>query len=707
MSQALQTDISILRLDRGHRDREAPTVRAVEPDRGIAPAEGKGNLYILLEVDGSGNGLPRLYRELLSTIQETYYYYKGDIAQSLTAALRAAHAYIQQHNQYHSTDFVAGATCLVATGGEIVSAQAGPTILAVQTDVGLQWFSPLNDENFSSLGEQATPSVEIGRVEGAPGVVVVAMSSSWANYLEVSLMNEATKVPRAQAVADQLAGIGIDAKEELTLLVVTFTAAGSGAGKSASPAPAVATQRPAAAPTESWDDDATDEEWEQEQADAEQASQVGGIRGRRLRRKQAAAEKAQAKPEKAEKKTRGAPSRRVPYALAIVAVLIIGALAVTAGMWYLQGRERADLFERYITGAEVNWQAAVGTTDENQARLYLQAAEEQLAQAAFFFPNHPKVETIRNHIAETQAVVNHVQPILAGFDVPLTTFSDPEREPVDVFVSGLNVYVMDRGMGTLNRYRLDEATGDRLANDGEAETLLTSGQTVGGRRIGELAHAVWAPATGNRTASGPLVLDRSNQLFSTVEGLGPINVATSDNPDLVFVADMDYYSGNLYLLDTNESQLWRYRPTGDSYTEAPEAYFSAENPVNISSVVDAAIDGSVWLLHPNGTILKFFGGEQEAFALDVVDPPIGDAVALWANEADIPGGRLYIGDGASNRILVFDKQGKLLSQLMPAGQPGVLNDLRSLWVDEATGYLYALTASALYQAPLPPIENPS
>ncbi|NOX60986.1 MAG: hypothetical protein GXP42_03425 [Chloroflexi bacterium] len=701
MSQALRTHISILKLARGRRERHTPTARVVEPATGIAPARGKGNLYVLMELEGPARSRARIYREMLNTIQEGYYYHSGDAAESLTAALQAAHGYLREYNQYHATDFRAGATCLAATGSEIVLAQAGPTILAVRSAAGLQWYSPLNNEDYRSLGDDEPPTVEVARTEGEAGLVMVAMNSAWANYLDVRLTHEATAVPDAQAVADQMAGIGIDAEEELTLLVIALTESDE--------APAPEMERPyrpesgmAAAPPqveEAWSLEAGPEELDLGEAfgDMDQVA-ARGVRRKpkiELKRKPRAKKPKPARPK--------GPPRRIPYAVAILVTLILIVAAVTAVMWFMQGRQRADLFEQYLNGAQVNLDAAAREVDESQARIYLQAADEQLAQAALFFPDHPEVERMRILIDEMGAKVNRVQPMLTGFDTPLVNFDPGSESPTRVFVDGLSIYVLDPKAGTLARYQLDEATGDRLADDGAAEVLLRAGESVEGRTINELAHAVWAPAMGNRTATGPLALDRGNQLFGWVEGLGAVNVKMAENPDLGFVADMEYYFGNIYLLDKSGSELYRYRPSGESYTEPPESYFAAETRVNLSGVIDMAIDGSVWLLHPNGTVLKFFGGEQEAFALDVVDPPIGDAVSMWANEVDSPGGRLYIGDPAHNRVLVFDKQGKLLSQLTPAGRPNVLRSLRSIWVDEATDYLYALTETALYQAPLPAI----
>ncbi|HEY51949.1 MAG TPA: hypothetical protein G4N94_00650, partial [Caldilineae bacterium] len=572
-------------------------------------------------------------------------------------------------------------------------------------------------ENYVPLGDEELPSIEIGRVAGHPGVVIVAMNSAWANYLEVPLMLEATRTPRAQVVADQMAGIGIDAPEALAVLVVTLgeeskpaagpapVAAAGAATVAAKPSAAIPAAKPGRWEEEQayWDSAKQEPKQPQRQAPdkKEKAAGVMAGLGARLRRSRKERPQKEAKPAKKKRKT----VRRIPFVLAIVIILAVAVAAIAAGTWYYQGQQRIQFFNKFMGGARVNLEAARSTTDENQARRYLEAAGEQLDQAEQFFPEHPDVTALRAEILEVTAEINHVQPLLAGFDQPLITFTEPDREPHDVLVHGLNIYVLDSGRDVFERYQLDEATGDRLAGDGAPELLLQSGVTVGGRRTGELAEAVWAPAMSNRTSSGPLVLDRSNQLFEISDALGPVNVTLAENSDLGFVEDMNFYAGNLYLMDTTASQLWRYRPSGESYTVEPEPYFAEDASINLNNVIDLTIDGSVWLLHPNGTVLKYFAGIQESFALDDVNPSLSDAVAIWANDVEAPGGRLYIADAGSDRILVFDKQGKLLQQLTPVDHPGVLRDLQDIYVDEVSNYLYALTESSLFQVSLPPIET--
>ena len=711
MAQTLKTEVKILHLVQGKRSSHAPSARIVEPTSGLAPSRGKGNLYILIEFDADDTSrLGSLHRQVLNVIQETYYNARGDVVASLTEALQAAHVLLQRYNADAGTDIIAGATCLVVTSQEVISAQAGPTILAVSSDQGLQWFSPLNDENFVALGEDAPPTVEIGRVPAHSGVVMVAMQSAWAHYIEVPAMMEATAVAKAQTVADQLARLGFDANEDLTALVVTLTSPDAGkasAKKGAAVAAGAAGAGVVAAElADEWEDEP---EWEEMyDTPATPASASEQKTGKKTSRK-AAKTKSKSKPKsKGKSKAKSKKPKRLPYIIGFILILLFGIAAVTAGMWYYQSRQRVYLFTQFLNAAQTQLQGAENTQNVEQARSLLLVAQTQLDQAEQLFPDHPEVRKMRAQILSRQAEVNKVVGLMAGFDLPLIQFNTkPNADPSTVFVNGLSVYILDPGREVFERYLLDDATSDRLAEDTEnPRVLIKSGATVEGRTVGKLSEAVWAPTEGNRTASGPLVMDHSIQLFGINEGLGPVNVALADNPALQFVGDMHFYNGNLYLLDTVGNQLWRYRPSGANYMNPPEPYFPADTPVDLKSVIDVGIDGYVWLLYPNGSMLRFLSGVQEPFALEAVDPPLTQAVALWMNLADPPAGRIFIADAATNRVLVFDKNGRLLAQLTPLEHNEALKDLQDIYVDEMTNTLYLLTKDALYQSPLPTI-NPA
>ncbi len=710
MTNPLKTDVQIVYLHQGRRRAHAPMALVVEPKTGRVSQTDKGNLYVLIELDGGDpQDKQSLYRKLVEIIADTYYAASGDVVSALTEAIHAAHQHLQAFNQQHRTDMVGGVTALVVTGQDVISAQAGPTILAVRSRQGLQWFSPLNHEDYIALGEDAIPAVEIGRVPSHPGVVIVMMNSDWAGYLEVPLMLEATSVPKALAVADQMAGIGIDAEEELTALVITLVAMRAG-GKApvppreTRPQPQVQHEKEAEPDWASiYDLPAAEAASAKKPSSAKGKAALAGIAGLKKRLPKPKVSKAPAKT--STKPAAVKKPRRLPYVMGIILILLLGVGAVTAGMWYYQMQQRQQLFEKFLVGATNQLEGAQRLEDIEQKRQALQFAEQQLSQARRINPDSPRIQQIEAQIRQYQAEINKVVGLMAGFDLPLIPFDAyPGADPNTVFVNGLSVYVLDPGRGVFERYQLDDATGDRLADD-KPKVLLSTGDQVEGRVVGQLAHAIWAPAAGNRTVTSPLIMDQSTQLFGISEGLGPVNVALKENPQLQFVNGLYYYNGNIYLLDSVGQQFWRYRPSGSNYQNPAEPYFPPETTVNLKSVIDVGIDGYVWLLYPNGSMLKFLSGIQQPFALEQVAPPLTQAVALWVNAAEGELGRIFVADAATNRVLVFDKNGKLLAQLTPLEHAGVLDTLKDIYVDELTNTLYLLTETALYQSPIPNLQT--
>ncbi|NMC36594.1 hypothetical protein GYA49_06130 [Candidatus Beckwithbacteria bacterium] len=119
------------------------------------------------------------------------------------------------------------------------------------------------------------------------------------------------------------------------------------------------------------------------------------------------------------------------------------------------------------------------------------------------------------------------------------------------------------------------------------------------------------------------------------------------------------YSNNVYVLDKNLGQLWRFRGIKDSLAE-PDAFFSQEQ--DLQEINDFAIDGSVWLLRADGGVEQYTMGLRDAyypsFSLDV---PLKNPQRIITDE-DCK--NLYILDQANNRIVVISKQGEYVGQYL-------------------------------------------
>ncbi len=154
------------------------------------------------------------------------------------------------------------------------------------------------------------------------------------------------------------------------------------------------------------------------------------------------------------------------------------------------------------------------------------------------------------------------------------------------------------------------------------------------------------------------------------------------------VASVAVYNGRLYTLDTKNNQIFRHNRAGNGW--ATGTAWLTES-IDVAAAVDIAIDGSLYLLYPTG-VTKATQGTRAAFTLSEIDPPLFAATSLFTTVAL---DRLFIAEPASKRVLVFSKEGRLISQLYSES----FSDLRDIAVVDST--VYVLAGSTVYALEVP------
>lgn len=119
-----------------------------------------------------------------------------------------------------------------------------------------------------------------------------------------------------------------------------------------------------------------------------------------------------------------------------------------------------------------------------------------------------------------------------------------------------------------------------------------------------------------------------------------------------------FYGSKLYSLDAATSQIWRSAAVAGGFS-GETAYVKATS-IPLSNATGLAIDSSVFVLTNTGSVVRFLSGGQEGFALNPIDPPIRAASGIWTT---VDSQQLIITDPADKRILIFDKNGALKSQI--------------------------------------------
>jgi hypothetical protein len=338
-------------------------------------------------------------------------------------------------------------------------------------------------------------------------------------------------------------------------------------------------------------------------------------------------------------------------------------------------------------------QRALDSGDTRTALNLLSDAEDFAENNVELVGSSAPVNQLLTSIRELSDDASNVQP-LYQLTSPLIAFP-AGATPTRLIVQDQEIYTMDPGRGVVERYRLDE-TLERVP-DGVGQPVLRTGDTVGGARVGTLVDIAWLPPVpGYDDKAALVVLDAENQLFSydpRVEG--PRALTLADKEAFGPLRQVETYLGRIYLADAGNGQMWRYG-AGQYAQAAPTDWFN--EPLRLEELVSLRIDGDVWLLMRNGQVLRYRDGAQLPFSLDPNVGLVREAVDLFVGDGTNP--FLYIADGGSGRIWVFDKEGVYQKQLA-APEGDALRGLSSIFIEDVTDSLFLLTSSSLYKHPLP------
>lgn len=179
------------------------------------------------------------------------------------------------------------------------------------------------------------------------------------------------------------------------------------------------------------------------------------------------------------------------------------------------------------------------------------------------------------------------------------------------------------------------------------------------------------------TKSGAFKLDLEDETLAKV-------VEPEENWD--GIKGFSTYMENLYLLDTAAGQIKKYLATGSGYL-APQDYL--EEPGDFTKGTDLTIDGLVYVLKEDGTVLKYLQGTKEFFQVSGLDRELGRTTVCYTNpEVD----NFYILDQENKRIVVLEKTGEYKAQYVAE----VLGEARDFVVDQERKKIYVLVGSRVY-----------
>ncbi|MFA4834274.1 MAG: hypothetical protein WC619_05580 [Patescibacteria group bacterium] len=146
------------------------------------------------------------------------------------------------------------------------------------------------------------------------------------------------------------------------------------------------------------------------------------------------------------------------------------------------------------------------------------------------------------------------------------------------------------------------------------------------------------------------------------------------------------YNNLLYFLEKKDGQIYRYRKAEGGFS-SKEKWM--KDKADFSKATSFSIDGQVYVLNADGSVLKYLKGEKQDFALKAIDPPLTAATKIIVSpELEY----IYILEPASKRLAIFNKAGEFLSQY----QFDKLDNLKDFDVDEKGKKIYLLDGTKVY-----------
>lgn len=155
---------------------------------------------------------------------------------------------------------------------------------------------------------------------------------------------------------------------------------------------------------------------------------------------------------------------------------------------------------------------------------------------------------------------------------------------------------------------------------------------------------------------------------------------------------MSLYNGRLYVLDTANQTIWRYSPIGSGFGQ--ETAYLKTPSADLAQGLSLAIDSNVYAGLSDGRLLKFLSGAPVAWESTLVDPALSEVTSIWTS---VDGERIVVLDAKSKRVIVYDKNGKLLSQLVSA----TFQQPTSMTVDPKGKKIYVSDQAKVLQFDLP------
>ena len=363
---------------------------------------------------------------------------------------------------------------------------------------------------------------------------------------------------------------------------------------------------------------------------------------------------------------------------AAIAVLLLGALAY----WQFPGsvqESREDKFVMLVAEARESNARAQATNDSGLKRQLLADARVKLDDATKIHADSPDVQALQSDVTAALNVLNAVYDVKdATILADLAQVVTGDLGATQIALGGDATYVLDAEGKRVLRVPTAGGAPETVFEEGKPVNLLTAARPV---------KIAWSEQT-----SSLIILDEQRQSFTYFPGQGTLPLSVRDSDSLGSTDAIAASAGNLYLLDREQNQVWRYLPGQGGFDSERTALL---DQAELADAIELAVAQDVYVLDAVLGIRRFVLKAETDFMLAGIDTPLASPASL----SILPGSnRIVVADTGNKRIVVASADGRFLRQIVSAS----FTDLRAVSVDEGAGIMYVLNGDTVLRASFPP-----
>jgi serine/threonine protein phosphatase PrpC len=405
---------------------------------------------------------------------------------------------------------------------------------------------------------------------------------------------------------------------------------------------------------------------------------------------------------------------RPPFPWALLALLVIAVGGLVSYGIYISDQNSTDLAEEYFAIADQRLAEVSGATDEASAIERLDIASEALDEVraspevtrsnVVLWTRYLELQrAYERSLAAVQRVTFFDEPqVLASHPLPNGQFSSVVVPPplsgiTDTAVlEGLNyLYALDADAQNARLYRIPREGGAAVAH-------LSPNQTVGTSVVGPLRATLWRI---DQTVAVDESTTGFGYYFRQGDSWNYSKLGASEIWNVRDRLDIEEYDGNLYVWGAEPNEVLRFR--SGFYGDTPDYWIdrAALAELDLTTVVDMAVDRGIYLLRADGTVMVFDAGLPVGeIRPDGISPPIS-TVTRFAVTGSPEQGSIYMLEPINERIIQMDRlTGRVIQQIkMRPDDPVRLNVLREFTVDDSGSrpILYLANGGQIIRAELP------